>query len=223
MQERAGDLKTSRVDSLDVVRGLAVAGMIVVNNPGDWNAVFPPLLHAYWTWLTVADLVFPAFIFVMGLAMPFAFVRRRMAGSSIREIYEHIALRVALLIALGLVLNAVNHGSPLRVPGVLQRIALAYLIAGIVVLHVRPSRWLAVATVLVMGHWALLALVPFGGHPAGTMTPDDNLARFIDTRVFGRHALATASRSPSALTSTRRPAATYSGRSWKASAMTMPS
>ena len=156
MQERAGNLKTSRVESLDVVRGLAVAGMIVVNNPGDWNAVYPPLLHAYWTGLTVADLVFPAFIFVMGLALPFAFARRRMAGSSSREISEHIALRVALLIALGLVLNAVNHVSPLRVPGVLQRIALGYFFASIVALHVRPSRWLLAAAVLLVVHWALL-------------------------------------------------------------------
>ena len=188
MQERAGDLKTSRVESLDVLRGLAVAGMIVVNNPGDWTAVFSPLLHAYWTGVTLADLVFPAFVFTMGAALPVAVARRGAAGAS----YRRICLRAILLFALGLVLNAVSawpHVSPLRIPGVLQRIALAYLIAGFIVLQVRPSRWLAVATVLVMGHWAFLALVPFGGHVAGTMTPDDNLARFIDTRVFGRHAL----------------------------------
>ena len=96
---------------------------------------------------------------------------------------------MALLIALGLVLNAVSNVSPLRVPGVLQRIALAYFAASIVVLHVRPSRWLLARLPCLVVHWALLVLVPFGDHPAGTMTPDDNLARFIDTRVFGRHAL----------------------------------
>ena len=193
MQERAEIGKRSRVESLDVVRGLVVAGMIVVNNPGDWNAVFPPLLHAYWTGLTFADLVFPAFIVVMGLAMPFAFARRRAAKASTRETYKHIARRVALLIALGLVLNAVSawpNVSPLRLPGVLQRIAFAYLAASVVVMHVRPSRWLVVATALLISHWALLALVPFGGHPAGTMTPDHNLAGYIDTLVFGPHALA---------------------------------
>ena len=186
-------MKRSRVESLDVVRGLVVAGMIVVNNPGDWNAVFPLLLHAYWTGLTFADLVFPAFIAVMGLAMPFAFARRRAAEASTGETYKHIARRVALLIALGLVLNAVSawpNVSPLRLPGVLQRIAFAYLAASVVVLHVRPSRWLVVAAALLISHWALLALVPFGGHPAGTMTPDHNLAGYIDTLVFGRHALA---------------------------------
>ncbi len=121
--------------------------------------------------------------------MPFAFARRRMAGSSTREIYKHIARRVALLIALGLVLNAVSAWVAAAVPGVLQRIALAYFVASIVVLHVRPSRWLLVAAALLVVHWALLVLVPFGDHPAGTMTPDHNLARFLDTLVFGRHAL----------------------------------
>jgi predicted acyltransferase len=182
---------TNRVESLDVLRGMSVAAMIVVNNPGDWTAVFPPLLHAYWTGLTVADLVFPAFLVTMGVAMPFALARRRAAGTSTRALYKHIGLRAVLLVALGLVLNAVSAWpdvSPLRFPGVLQRIAMAYFLASLVLLHLRPSRWIAAAVALLMGHWALLVLVPFGGHPAGTMTPDDNLARFVDSLVFGRHA-----------------------------------
>ena len=85
---------------MDVTRGLAVAGMILVNNPGDWSAVFPPLLHAYWTGLTIADLVFPAFIFVMGIAMPFSLARRRALGASTSDLYRHILGRAALLIAL---------------------------------------------------------------------------------------------------------------------------
>jgi len=193
MQDETRNLKRGRVESLDVLRGLAVAGMIVVNNPGDWTAVYPPLMHAYWTGLTVADLVFPGFVFTMGAAVPFAFARRRAAGASIADLHWHIGARVVVLVALGLVLNVVSASpqiSPLRVPGVLQRIALAYLVAAIVVLHVRQARWLVVAAVLLVGHWALLTLVPFGGHAAGTISPDANLAGFIDTRVFGRHALA---------------------------------
>src|SRR6187551_1808524 len=75
MQDETRNLKRGRVESLDVLRGLAVAGMIVVNNPGDWTAVYPPLMHAYWTGLTVADLVFPGFVFTMGAAVPFAVAR----------------------------------------------------------------------------------------------------------------------------------------------------
>jgi predicted acyltransferase len=201
MQEPRGNPERSRIESMDVLRGLAVAGMIVVNNPGDWTVVFPQLQHAYWTGLTLADLVFPAFVFAMGLALPIAIARRRTAGASTADLYRHIGLRVILLFALGLLLNAVTAWpqlSVLRIPGVLQRIAVAYLAAAIVVLHVRPwpgqrrgpARWLVVAGALLLGHWALLMLVPFGGHAAGTVTPDDNLARLVDAQVFGRHALA---------------------------------
>ena len=169
-----------------------MAAMILVNNPGDWSAVFPPLVHAYWTGCTFADLVFPGFIFIMGVAMPFAFARRRGSGDFAAHLYGRIGRRVALLIALGLVLNAVTAwqgGSSLRFPGVLQRIALAYLIASLVVLHFDVSRWLVAVAALLLGHWALLALVPFYGHSAGTLTPEHNIARFVDTRLFGRHAL----------------------------------
>jgi predicted acyltransferase len=193
MQERAADPKRNRFEALDVLRGLAVAGMIVVNNPGDWTAVFPQLQHAYWIGLTAADLVFPAFVFAMGVSLSIAIARRRDAGASTGDLYRHIGMRVIVLFALGLFLNAVTAWpriSPLRIPGVLQRIALAYLVGAVAVLHVRRARWLIVAAALLIGHWALLMLVPFDGHPAGTVTPDDNLARFVDTHVFGRHALA---------------------------------
>src|SRR5262245_14500456 len=97
MQVRTEASKTRRIESLDVLRGLAVAGMIVVNNPGDWTAVYPQLQHAYWTGLTLADLVFPAFIFTMGAALPFAVERRRAAGASTGDIYRRIGLRAVML------------------------------------------------------------------------------------------------------------------------------
>ena len=166
--------------------------MIVVNNPGDWTAVFPPLLHAYWTGLTVADFVFPAFIFVMGIALPFSLARRRADGASTSDLYRHILGRAVSLIAIGLLLNAVSAWpdvSRLRFPGVLQRIALAYFVASVVLLHLPPSGWLGAASAFLVGHWALLTLVPFGDYPAGTMTPDHNVALYLDTLVFGGHAL----------------------------------
>jgi len=180
------------LESLDVCRGLTVAAMILVNNPGDWTAVFPQLVHAYWTGCTFADLVFPWFIFMMGVALPFAFARRRQQGHGSPQIYRRIGRRVVLLIALGVVLNAVAAWPavfPLRFPGVLQRIALSYLIAAVVVLQFDVRGWTAVAAAFLLGHWALLMLVPFAGHPAGTLTPDQNVARYLDTQVFGRHLL----------------------------------
>lgn len=176
----------SRLASLDALRGIAVAAMIVVNNPGNWTAVFPPLSHAAWHGCTPADLVFPLFIFVMGMAMPLAFARRP------ASFYRHIGSRAAGLVALGLLLNLV-HAWPdvahLRVPGVLQRIGLTYLIAALIVHHVRPARRLAIAALLLLVHWALLALVPVGGQPAGVLTATDNLAGYVDKAVFGAHTL----------------------------------
>jgi len=110
-----------RLRSLDVFRGVTVAAMVIVNNPGDWNAVFPPLVHAYWNGCAFADVVFPWFIFIMGFAMPFAFARRRGSGHARAQLYRRIAQRVALLILLGLALNAAAAWpavAPLRLPGV---------------------------------------------------------------------------------------------------------
>jgi predicted acyltransferase len=178
--------------ALDVLRGATIAAMILVNNPGDWSNVFPPLLHAYWTGWTAADLVFPWFIFIMGVAMPFSFARRHDRGYRHVRLYLRILRRVALLIALGLLLTVVAKWPsvmPLRFPGVLQRIALSYLIAAIVVLNVDVKGWAIVAATLLLGHWALVGLVPFDGYPGGTLTPEHNLAGYVDTLVFGRHAL----------------------------------
>ena len=179
------------IESLDVFRGMTIAAMILVNNPGDWTFVFPPLMHEYWTGWTFADLLFPWFIFIMGFAMPLAFLRRREQGHPIPHLYRRIVRRTALLIVLGLVLNAVSAwpaALPLRFTGVLQRIALSYLIAAGIVLHFDVRGWIVAAALLLLGHWAVLTLVPFDGHPAGTLTPEHNLAGYVDALVFGRHA-----------------------------------
>src|SRR5437667_2888791 len=109
------------IESLDIFRGMTIAAMILVNNPGDWTFVFPPLMHEYWTGWTFADLLFPAFLFIMGFAMPFAFARRHERGHRIPHLYQRIVRRVALLIVLGLILNAFAAWPspfPLRFPGV---------------------------------------------------------------------------------------------------------
>jgi predicted acyltransferase len=176
-----------------MLRGMAVAAMIAVNNPGNWLAVFPWLQHASWNGCTPADLVFPAFLVIMGLAMPFAFARRHAAGSRARRgVHTHIVTRTATLLALGLLLNVVAAWSNLdavRFPGVLQRIAIVYAVTALLVLHTSVAVQAIVAVGLGAAHWALLTLVPFGGHPAGTLTPTVNLASTIDRFVFGAHML----------------------------------
>jgi predicted acyltransferase len=180
-------------ESLDVFRGITMAAMILVNNPGDWSAVFPPLMHEYWTGCTFADLIFPWFIFILGAAMPFAFARRRRCGQDTAGFYRRIIRRAALLLVLGLLLNWLDVwpvSAPLRYPGVLQRIAVSYLLAAVVVMNFDQRVRALAAALLLGGHWALLTLVPFGGHPGGTLNPEHNLAGYVDATILGRHALA---------------------------------
>lgn len=180
----------SRLTSLDVFRGATVAGMILVNNPGNWATVFEPLTHAKWDGVTFADLVFPSFVFILGAAMPFAFARRVESGGSHRAIYIRICRRALGLIALGLLLNLVAafpDVAAIRIPGVLQRIALAYLIAAPLVIHLRPSSRASVAAALLLVHWALLS-IPISANVHG-FSESDNLAGLIDRALLGRHTL----------------------------------
>lgn len=181
------------LEALDVFRGLSVAAMMLVNNPGDWANVFPPLLHTDWSGWTFADLVFPWFIFTMGVAMPFAFARRRESGVHLRQLHRRIGRRVAMLVALGIVIN-ITAGWPVlfpfRIPGVLQRIGVVYGAASLIVLSVDPVGWTVAIGSLLLAHWAVLTLIPFGGYAAGTLTPQRNIAGYVDLRLFGRFALA---------------------------------
>src|SRR5262249_12458426 len=166
--------------------------MILVNNPGNWNAVFEPLTHADWNGCTFADLVFPFFIFVLGVVMPFAFTRRRDRGQADRDLYLRIVRRGAALIGLGLILNiAVPFTSlaTLRFPGVLQRVGIVYVISALIVIN--ETRWwqqTALLAIALLGEWALLHFVPFDGGRPG-LGPRHNLAGFIDKGVFGSHTL----------------------------------
>lgn len=210
-----------RLASLDMFRGLAIVGMVLVNNPGSWQHVYAPLLHAEWHGFTPTDLVFPAFLFAVGMAIPFT-----MAGYADDDpgarglLYGRIARRVLLLFALGLALNATTpilqwalHGkavdwASLRILGVLQRIALAYLIAVLVVLTLGPrGRAIAVAVIL-LGYWALVTLVPVPGHGAGVLTPDGSLATFVDRLILGEPHLYQGKFDPEGLLSTFPAAAT---------------
>src|SRR5215831_19205992 len=181
----------ARLESLDVFRGLTIAGMILVSTPGTWTAVYAPLDHAIWNGWTPTDLVFPFLLFAMGAALPFALSRRRGEPRGIRR---HVLRRAALLFALGLLLNAIETAPPLnletfRIPGVLQRIALVY--AAVAALTERTSLRTQVLAALagLFGYWALLTLVPVPGIGAGVLTPDGNLASYIDRAVLGHHLL----------------------------------
>ena len=130
-----------RLTSLDVFRGIAISGMIVVNMAGVADQVYPPLLHADWNGCTLADLVFPFFLFIIGVAIAFSLSKYTSANRGGWSIYGRIVRRSAILFVLGLLLNGFwNYDwGTIRIMGVLQRISLAYLLAALIVLKLPRS------------------------------------------------------------------------------------
>jgi len=182
---------SERLDSLDVFRGLAIAAMILVSTPGSWNAVYTPLDHAAWNGWTLTDLVFPFLLFAMGAAVPFALARRR---GTPRRVGRHIVRRALILFALGLVLNAIEAAGPIgwatfRIPGVLQRIAIVFLAVAWLTEAGSLRAQIAVVAGALVAYWAALAWFPVPGAGAGVLTPEGNLASFIDRALLGRHLL----------------------------------
>ena len=126
--------KAGRLMSLDLFRGITIAAMILVNNPGDELSAYWPLQHAHWNGWTPTDLIFPFFLFIVGVAMAFSFRSRLVKGASRSQVLKHVLWRGAALLALGLFLNGFPNHYQLhhwRVYGVLQRIAVCYVIVAI--------------------------------------------------------------------------------------------
>jgi predicted acyltransferase len=181
-----------RLRSLDVFRGATIAAMILVNNAGDWGKTYRPLLHAPWHGWTPTDLVFPFFLFAVGVAIPLACAARlERSGGDLGPLRRQVARRGLLLFGLGLVLIwypfYTVDWSVARVPGVLQRIAVVYVLAALAWLHLRPRARALLLAGLLAGYWAAMILVPVPGHGAGDLSPEGNLGAWMDGRVLGRH------------------------------------
>jgi predicted acyltransferase len=176
-----------RLHSLDAFRGFTIAGMILVNNPGSWGHVYPPLLHAEWHGWTPTDLIFPFFLFIVGVSVPFSFGKRIARGDSRTDLVRHVVRRSTILFGLGLFMAAFPRFdfSSLRIMGVLQRIGLVYILAAPAFLYV--GRWGrgVLAAALLLGYWGLLTLVPVPGHGAGDLSPDGNLGAYLDRMIMG--------------------------------------
>ncbi|BAZ54173.1 hypothetical protein NIES4103_68580 [Nostoc sp. NIES-4103] len=180
-----------RLTSLDVFRGITIAGMILVNMVGVADDVYPPLAHAEWHGCTPTDLVFPFFLFIVGVAMTFSLSKYTEANKPTKAVYWRILRRAAILFALGLLLNGFwNKGiwtfdlSNIRFMGVLQRISLTYLLASLAVLNLpRKGQWI-VAAVLLIGYWLALMYIPVPGYGAGVLTRDGNFGAYIDRLII---------------------------------------
>lgn len=170
-------------------RGITIAGMILVNNPGTWRAVYPPLAHADWHGWTPTDLIFPFFLFIVGVAIPLALGRRLDRGDRRRDVVSKIVLRAVVIFALGLVLTGFPRFelADIRIMGVLQRIALCYLAASGVFLAASWRAQALVAAALLLGYWGLMTLVPVPGFGPGDLGKEGNLAAYVDRAVLGPH------------------------------------
>jgi len=186
--------ESRRLVSLDVFRGLTIAGMVLVNNPGSWEHIYWPLEHAQWSGWTPTDLVFPFFLFIVGVSIPLAFANRLEKGGSKRDLYLKIVKRTLIIFAIGLFLNGLPYFglAEYRIPGVLQRIAVCYFFASVIFLNTKLRTQIAIAIGLLIFYWALVKLVPAPGFAAGDLTKEGSLPSYVDRVVFGKHVWAQA-------------------------------
>ena len=185
---------TARFTALDVFRGMTVCFMIIVNVPGDYSTTYAPLLHAQWNGFTVTDLVFPSFLFAVGNAMSFA--TGKWSGMEQQEVLGKIIKRTMLIFLLGYLLHWIpeldesNHYelisfSTVRILGVLQRIALAYCLASLLIYYCKPKALLITCGLALLGYWGILLLF---GEAGAELTMAGNAVRKLDLWLIGpRH------------------------------------
>jgi predicted acyltransferase len=207
-----------RLLSLDVFRGLTIAGMLLVNNPGTWSAIYPPLEHAEWNGWTPTDLIFPFFVFIVGVTTHLSLGARRARGASDGAIVRKILERGGMIVLIGLLLSGFPyHEFVITLPfgarfdsvtphlglahwrftGVLQRIGVAYVCAALLTMRTSLKQQVLIVTALLYGYWFAMTLIPVPGHGIGALMlnqKDGTLAAWLDRTVFGTNHLWVGSR-----------------------------
>jgi len=178
-----------RLVSLDAFRGATMASMVLVNNNGNSLTTFAPLLHAKWNGWTFTDLVFPFFLWIVGVSMTFSYARRIEEGADRSKLLLHTLRRAAMIFALGLLLNGFPFYdlSTLRIPGVLQRIAVCYLIGSFVYLY---TQWRGQVYTIIgccAAYWMMMALVDVPGYGPGVLEPIGNFGQWVDNMLLPGH------------------------------------
>ena len=183
-------MPTNRLVSLDVFRGITIAGMILVNNPGTWSAIYSPFKHAEWHGITPTDFIFPFFLFIVGVAISLSLGKIVESDGANKQIYKKIIRRTLIIFLLGLFIAAFPFFdfSTLRIPGVLQRIAVCYLITSLIFLWTGWRWQLGIGIGLLFFYWYLMTGIAVPGCEVATI--DDkvcNLSAFIDRVVLGEN------------------------------------
>jgi predicted acyltransferase len=179
---------TQRLISLDAFRGATMALMVLVNDPGG-PVSYSPLQHSEWNGWTPTDVVFPSFLWIVGVAMTLSLGRRMEAGVSRGKLFAQVLRRSAILYVLGLIVYVYPgfNFQTQRLLGVLQRIAICYLIAGAIYLTTRLRGQIIWIVSLLAAYWLLMALVPVPGYGAGRLDVQGNFAHYVDRIVLGSH------------------------------------
>lgn len=202
--EKVPTPSAGRLISLDVFRGLTVAGMILVNNPGSGGSTYAPLKHATWDGWTPTDLVFPFFLFIVGVSITLALSKRLGDPEGRRSATFKVFRRSLIIFGLGLFLarfpffrdswreiqdpeNWKKIALTIRIPGVLQRIALCYLAASLIFLNTQIKGQVAAIVGLLVGYWALMTLVPVPSFGAGDLARGHDLASYLDRLLLPGH------------------------------------
>jgi predicted acyltransferase len=182
-------LKTTkpRLLSLDVFRGITVAFMTLVNNPGSWAHIYAPLEHSEWNGCTPTDLVFPFFLFIVGVSITFSLESKKADPTLHRGLITGIIRRAVILFAIGIVLSLFPHFdfATVRIPGVIQRIAVVYLIVGLLYIYQTRKAMLITFWVILIGYYLLMTFVPVPGVGYANLNPETNLGAWIDRSILG--------------------------------------
>jgi len=189
-------MKPERLLSLDAFRGFTIAGMILVNNPGSWGHIYPQLAHASWHGWTFTDFIFPFFLWIVGVSMTFSFAVRRGKGDSDNALLLGVLRRSAIIFGLGLFLAGFPFGllwshnfdiSTIRIPGVLQRIAVCYLIASLIYLKSSMRGQVIAIGALFVSYWLMMFYIPVPEFGAGLFDKGRNFAAYIDSMFLTGH------------------------------------
>ena len=184
-------ITTQRYYALDILRGMTIALMIMVNNPGSWSHIYPPLKHAAWHGFTPTDWVFPSFLFVVGTAMSFSLRKYETMGNGL--ILRKIFKRAGMIFLIGLLLNAfpfvyraddgitLKNLANIRIMGVLQRIALCYLFASLIIHYLKLKKSVIVGALILLAYWAIMYF--FGSSPT-PFSLENNAALKFDNLIF---------------------------------------
>lgn len=189
-------MKHERLVSLDAFRGFTIAGMILVNNHGSWSHIYPQLAHAEWHGWTFTDWIFPFFLWIVGVAMTFSFDVRKSRGDSKEKLLRNVLRRSIIIFALGLFLAGFPFGllwnhhfswETIRIPGVLQRIAICYFAASLVYLYTSMRGQIIAIGALFVSYWLMMFYIPVPEIGAGLFEKGKNFAAYIDSLILNGH------------------------------------